>query len=189
MKVGDPHVLPHWDYFLCLEHDVARLSRWIAFEEANFGCYSIEIVRLLMAVSSEVDVVAKLLCKTIDRASTADSIGRYQAEIMGRFPNIHKGLATIPRYGIELYPWSEWERPNTPPDWWSDNNKVKHHRSENFSKANLANLLDAMAGLMVLLTLYYRDQVNKLYPFSELFIPKSFLLNVGDNRVRFTEQA
>lgn len=189
MIVKEPFVLPHWNYFLCLEDDVVRLSRWVEFSEKNLECYSIEIARLLMSVSAEVDVVAKLLCKSLNPESTADSIGKYQQEISSAFPTIHKALAGIPRHGIDLYPWSNWATPKTPPKWWSATNKVKHHRSSHFHQATLGNLLDAMGGLLVLLTLYYRKEVNRLMPLSQLFIPKAFLLNMGDNRVRFIDRA
>ncbi|WP_462384123.1 hypothetical protein [Pseudomonas sp. Marseille-QA0892] len=189
MIVKEPFVLPHWHYFLCLEDDVVRLSRWVEFSEKNLECYSIEIARLLMSVSAEADVVAKLLCKSLNPESTADSIGKYQQEISAVFPTIPRALASIPRHGIELYPWSDWATPKTPPKWWSATNKVKHHRSSQFHQATLENLLDAMGGLLVLLTLYYRKEVNRLMPLSQLFIPKAFLLNMGDNHVRFIDRA
>lgn len=46
-----------------------------------------------------------------------------------------------------------------------------------------------MAALLILLTLYYRDKVNRLYPLSQFFIPKAFLLNMGENRVQFRDRA
>lgn len=94
-----------------------RLSRWVEFSQRNLECYSIEIARLLMSVSAEVDVVARPLCKRLNPDSKADSIGKYQQEISVSFPTIPKALASIPRHGIELYPWSEWVAPRTPPKW------------------------------------------------------------------------
>lgn len=189
MKITKPHVPPHWSYFLCLEEDVIRLSRWVEFAEPNFACYSIEIARLLMAASSEVDVVAKLVCKSIDASSKADTIGAYQACIMSKFPTIPRALTAVPRCGIELHPWAEWTSPKSSPTWWIANNKVKHHRSEHFEKATLINLLNSMAALLILLTLLYRDKVNALQPLTRLFIPKAFLINMGNNHVLFTERA
>ncbi|MCC4601921.1 hypothetical protein [Xanthomonas melonis] len=141
---------PHWTYFLCLEEDVVRLSRSVEFTEKNFHCYSTEIARLLMAASSEVDVLAKLVCKSISSSSQASSIGRYQAELTAAYPTIHKALTIIPRFGIELHPLSTWENPQSPPLWWSATNKVKHHRSKHFEQATLVNLLNAMAALLIL---------------------------------------
>ena len=165
------------------------LSRWVEFSESNYNCYSIEIARLLMAASAEVDVVAKLVCKSINPATEASSIGRYQAEIMAAYPTIPRALTTIPRFGIELRPWESWSTPESPPVWWTATNKVKHHRSEHFEKAALINVLNAMSALLVLLTLFYKGRMNQLEPLSRLFVPKAFLLNMGQNRVQFTDRA
>ena len=180
---------PHWTYFLCLEDDVIRLSRWVEFAEKNFNCHSIEIARLLMAASSEVDVLAKLVCRGISSSSQASSIGKYQAELTAAYPTMYKALTTIPRFGIELHPWSSWETPQTPPTWWTATNKVKHHRSEHFEQATLINLLNAMAALLVLVTLLYKNRMNELQPLSQLFIPKAFLINMGNQQVHFIERA
>src|SRR2546421_703693 len=56
----------HWNYFLALESDVARVARFIEFQPANFGTFSIELGRILLAASSEVDVVAKLVCSQLE---------------------------------------------------------------------------------------------------------------------------
>lgn len=189
MKITEPQILPHWSYFLCLEEDVVRLSRWVEFSEANFQCYSVEIARLLMAATSEVDVVAKLVCKSIDDNSKAASIGAYQKVIVDRFPSILKGVTSIPRYGLDLTPWAEWGSENTPPDWWKANNKVKHHRSEHFNQATLINLLYSMSGLLILITLLYREKAHRLYPLTDLFVPRAFLLNMGEGKVIFSGRA
>lgn len=185
MRITDPEILPHWSYFLSLEEDVIRLARWVEFAEANFQCYSIEIARLFMAACSEVDVVAKLVCNSISPGIKVESINGYQSVIVGEYPAITKGVTSIPRYGIELTPWSDWELPKSPPAWWKANNKVKHHRSEHFPQASLINLLNSMAGLLILVTLLYRDKVNQLYPLTELFIPRAFLLRMAENQVMF----
>jgi hypothetical protein len=49
----------HYDYFLALEADLVRLTRYIEFNKQNFKAYSIEIMHLLFAVSSEVEVMLK----------------------------------------------------------------------------------------------------------------------------------
>lgn len=52
----------HWNYFLALEQDMDVVARYIEFTHANLNVYSIELAHLLFAASSEVDVIAKLLC-------------------------------------------------------------------------------------------------------------------------------
>jgi hypothetical protein len=57
---------------------LVKLSRYVEFHENNFNCLSIEIARILLASAAEVDVVSKLLCKTINPKSRADNIHRYR---------------------------------------------------------------------------------------------------------------
>jgi hypothetical protein len=49
----------HWNYFLAIESDLENLSRYIEFIDTNFKTYSIELAHLLLASSSEIDVVLK----------------------------------------------------------------------------------------------------------------------------------
>ena len=65
MAITEHQSLLHWNYFLALEADVENLSRYIEFKKDNFRVYSIEIAHILLASSSEVDVVAKQLCNEI----------------------------------------------------------------------------------------------------------------------------
>jgi hypothetical protein len=52
----------HWDYFLALEDDLAKLARYIHFSTDNLDTYSIEFARLLMASTQEIDVLFKQIC-------------------------------------------------------------------------------------------------------------------------------
>src|SRR5438132_12157267 len=68
----------HWNYFLALERDMESASRYIEFCEANFSIFSIELAHLLFAAASEVDVVAKLLCKQIAPGASPKNINDYK---------------------------------------------------------------------------------------------------------------
>ena len=55
------------------------------------------------------------------------------------------------------------------PDWWNGYNKVKHNMDTEFNKANLKNVLNALAALFILVDHYFleynktdRDAVNRL---------------------------
>src|SRR5690554_7657503 len=50
--------LIHWNFFLSIEEDLDRLGRFVDFS-ANEESFSIEIARLFLAASAEVDVVLK----------------------------------------------------------------------------------------------------------------------------------
>ncbi|SFL20585.1 hypothetical protein SAMN04488498_1575 [Mesorhizobium albiziae] len=151
--------LIHWNFFLALEDDLDRLSRFIDLS-GNNDTYSIEIARLLLSASSEVDIVLKQLCKQIDSSSSASSIGGYFDVVSIRIPDFFTFQVTIPRHELTLTPWIDWIARETPPLWWSDHNKVKHTRHQNFSRANLKNCLNALAGLYISVLYLHRPEAE-----------------------------
>lgn len=179
MGIHIQRIPKHWNYFLCIEEDILALSRWIEFAEENFGCYSLELARLLMVCASEVDVVAKALCRRIQVATAASSINRYQALLIEKYPTLPSNRVGVPRFGLTLTPWGNWSKPNSPPLWWTANNKVKHHRSEHFNEASLQNVLNSAAGLFVLLVLYYGLREASIAPASQLFEPDRIAFRDG----------
>jgi len=54
------------------------------------------------------------------------------------------------------------------PPWWKGYNSVKHERSKYYSEANLGNVLESAAGLLVLLV-YFHQPV--LYAENQLIVP------------------
>jgi hypothetical protein len=162
--------LIHWNFFLCLEKDLETLSRYVEFCDSNFKCYSLEMARILLAASSEIDVIAKQLCQKIDNNSRADSINQYRNEIISAYPNYPNFKVTIPRFGLNLTPWEKWNESNGAPIWWTAYNKVKHHRDTDYHQANLKNVLNSVAGLFVIILYFYKDMAEnaKLIPMQSL---------------------
>lgn len=172
--------VPHdWNYFFCLEEDIIALSRWIEFSFENEGVYSIELARLLMTASAEVDVVAKSLCNRINPDAKASSINAYQAVLLVAYPDLPNATVFIPRFGKELRPWSNWQKEKSTPHWWTANNKVKHHREEHFKLANLKNVLNSIAALFVLLLLRTAKDRESIYPGPTVFEPGSYAYRDG----------
>lgn len=143
-----------WNYFLALEADLERLARFVEFSHANFETFSIEIARLLQSSCSEVDDLARQLCSHFDPSSNADNIDAYRQILRREMPLLERAVVQVPRYGLELTPWMNWQE-NKSPDWWSAHNKVKHYRNEHFNLANVGNLLNAGAGLLLMTVCFY----------------------------------
>jgi len=62
----------HCNYFLALEQDLERTSRYIEFCDANLKVFSIELAHLLLAAASEVDVLAKCVCEIVAPTAARD---------------------------------------------------------------------------------------------------------------------
>lgn len=170
MGVFHNQTILHWNYFLALEEDLNRLSRFIKFTEDNNETYSIEIARLFLSTCSEVDVVSKQLCEKVDPGSNPGNIVDYRNILKRELPDLVNFEVTIPRFGTELNPWINWNEDKSP-YWWSEHNDVKHERHNHFDKANLKNCINAMGGLFGLLLHLYNDEAREgdLIPVPKLF--------------------
>ncbi len=154
---------PHWQYFLTLDSDLQRLSRYIEIDAANYGVYSVELVRILLAASSEIDVVAKLLCSKLGTSLTKArgnwTIDNSREVILVAHSQLPTLAVTVPAHGISLLPWQDWQQGKNPA-WWQSHNAVKHDRNTSYKDANLINTLNAVAGLFVLVAYLYEGELN-----------------------------
>ena len=148
----------HWNYFLALEEDIVRMSRYLEPAEGNFAAYSHELARIIITAASEVDVVAKLLCKKINPADKARTIDGYRKVIVPAYEALPGAIVTLPKHGLVLNPWEQWGQGDKNPIWWKAYNEVKHQRDVHFQSANLHHALNAVAGLFLLLLFLYRDE-------------------------------
>ena len=160
---------PHWQYYKGIVCDIEVLSRYIEISQDNYRSYSIELTRIFLSVGSEIDVVAKLLCKEAYPKSTADTIDKYREILTQKSPRLPTVEISIPKCLISLEPWNDWLSEKNP-EWWSYYNKVKHKRDEHFREANLENVLLATAGLCVLVSYLYYDNISRLSGITPLFM-------------------
>jgi hypothetical protein len=151
----------HWQYFLALCEDLQETTRFVELTSDNFKTYSIEYTRLYLAAGSEIDVVAKQLCETIDSSARAGSINEYRQLIVPKYPELPTVAVVVWRYGVTRIPWRDWAG-DANPRWWTCYNRVKHQRHLDYKEANLENTLDALAGLLVMVGyLYGRELANR----------------------------
>lgn len=159
----------HWMYFLSLEDDLKTMSRYIELTDLNMAVFSIECTRLLLATCSEVDVVLKLIAGQIGQETR--NLGQCRIALVEHFPHLVSSVASIPRHAILRRPWAAWSEGGQP-SWWEDYNSVKHRRAEHFAKATLANVIDALAGLFLVLLVYLRKKgIDIIMPAPMLFRP------------------
>lgn len=158
IQVKENHV--HWNYFIALEQDLAKVSRFIEFSELNFETYSIELAHLLLAASSEVDVVLKALCNLKNPNKNHGNIDQYQETIKAVLPGLINEKSFIPRYGLELKPWDNWNGDDNPL-WWRSYNNVKHERNKYFHEANLKNTINSVAALGLVVLYYYLEVFSR----------------------------
>jgi hypothetical protein len=164
---------PHWRFAIALDEDLERLSRYIEFSEANLGCYSLELTRILMMASSEVDVIAKQLCEGIEPGCNARNIVDYRRIICSRHSRLTESKVHAFNESLELHPWIQWRREDSPL-WWRSNNNVKHHRHTHYNEANLKNALNSVAALFILAIYFYEKPAR-----DGLLAPSPRTLSIG----------
>ncbi|NMC58934.1 MAG: hypothetical protein GYA51_06075 [Candidatus Methanofastidiosa archaeon] len=141
----------YWNYFIAIERDFENLSRYVEFSEKNYDTFSIELARLLIASSSETEVVLKDLCKIIDNSFLnikKPNIMDIKNLITKHCKNLIVEPFYIDRYDIKRQPFINWKS-NITLKWWDSYNNVKHNRNSNFNEANLRNVIDAMGALLI----------------------------------------
>ncbi len=141
-----------WIYYLNIESDLNNTLRYVELDESNYNTYSIEYVKCLLTICSEVDVLCKELCKVATPNAKAENIKDYIDNLKEVYPKLCE-YSVIVTPKINLTPWYRISEQYAP-EWWIMHNKVKHERSENFTNANLKNCINALAGLYIL-NIYY----------------------------------
>jgi len=153
-------ICQYWQYLITLDSDLHKCSRFVDINKQNFKTYSIEFVRILLAAGSEIDVVAKILCNSIDSTKSYEKINDYHETIVNKFPKFPSMIIDVPQYELQLTPWKKWSQDKNP-DWWRAYNDVKHERHNHFEDANLKNTLNAIAGLFVIAWYLHHEESNR----------------------------
>lgn len=172
----------YWKHYIMIEKEFNESIKYVAIDEINFSSYSAVYAKLLLQIGSEVDVVAKKLCREINTSSTANNINQYKSEICNKFPEFEH--VTVKCITLDLNPWNGWT--DCTPVWWKIYNGVKHERNgiftfndiekEYYKFANQGNVLNALAGLYQLeLYLYLMTDHN---PSRETPLPGSRLFKL-----------
>ena len=171
-------ILSHWNYFLAIEDDTDRLSRYVEFSEENFSVFSVEIARLLMSCTQETDVLLKQICQ--QHGDSSESEGGYRAFLSKQFPGLVAAEVTLARTELSFTPFASWNNDETP-TWWSANNKVKHHRHTHFARASLQNFLNSLCALLLANLYFYAgtSKLDELWPDPKLLYPEGFVISAS----------
>lgn len=146
--------------------DLEDTFRYVQPVTQHANVYSFKYYELLLRASTEFESLCKeLIIKkelTKKKAEETDIrdyflLNQYDDDrVLSKFQAIFK----FDHESI-LTPLEGWNKGHSLP-WYQDYNKVKHHRVSEFQRASLANVLDAVSGLFIII------YANGLCPRSEL---------------------
>lgn len=159
-----------------LEKELSELSYYISFDRKQLNVYSIKISDLLLRTVSEIENIAKELCKKenikfydkkrhirkfvnfneyIDKLEEKYLLSEKLVEF--KLDNAHENI-----YDSKLTPFFKDKEVKGKSSkifsWYFAYNKIKHDRVKHFKHANINNLIHALAALF-LLNIYYLDKV------------------------------
>lgn len=144
----------HWNYYLAIQQDFELISRYVEFSELNNDTFSIELARIIMSASQEVDVIMKGICNLLKQTKTKN-INEYKVVIKEYLPELIDEKVFISRFSMTGKPWENWKGDENP-IWWKANNNLKHQRTEHFQEATLKNAFNAIGALLIVNIYFYK---------------------------------
>ena len=160
----------YWSQYISLEKEFLVTLQYLALDVKNEDAYSQAYAKLMLEIGSEVDVVFKEYCKTIDTnfKNSYKTIDRYKESIKTCNPMFIQQEILVRNDYPTIKPWIEWNvlDKSVSPYWWTAYNKVKHNRTsvvqidgivqEGFKFANQKYALLALAGLYQIMVYFYQ---------------------------------
>jgi hypothetical protein len=157
-----------WSYYLNLEERFINTIKYVEVAKNNYSTYSIEYTSLLLSICSEIDVIFKKICGFNQKKYKC--INDYFSIVSSKFPDIVQEKVIYSFSSINLMPFNGWNAFQSP-IWWTNYNKLKHGRLNNFTLGNLKNVLNALAALYTLERYQLKNIVDKSSSKNEPDIP------------------
>ena len=162
----------HWRYFLSIEEDFIRTTKFVELHSDNFNTYSIEFTKIYLTICSEIDVVCKILCNEV-LSNNTNNINQYRDVLTSKYPHFPDNEIIIESVNLAFKPWEEWKN-GINPDWWRNYNNVKHQRNKFYQEASLKNTINSLVGLFILEFHYYGEKYNQFPPIKAKLIGDSY---------------
>jgi hypothetical protein len=137
-----------------IQKDLLELFDYVEPADLNRNCYSYRIHELLMRTCIEVEANCKAILTDNGYAKPSNwNIDDYKK--LNRTHRLHSYEVKFPIWDGNKSvrrPYSAWARRGGKLTWYRAYNQTKHDRHKQFKEANFHNLLDAVSGLVVLLS-------------------------------------
>ena len=154
-------------YYQTSEEEFLTSMRYVELSAHNYGTHSISYATQLLNICSIVEAVFKMICgyaPTDEKTITA-----FASYLIDSYPGLTEHEVTVLGLNDQVIPFGGWDKrkPKQSLFWWSDYQEVKHSRETHFFKANLKNVLYALAALYLLecyLLRSIRDEENPAMP-------------------------
>lgn len=155
--------------FLLIQNDLQKLFEYVEPSDCNLDTYSYRIHELLIRTCVEIEANFKAIFKE-NIYNPKDKNGRLKKE---KYWNIHDFKKINVTHHLSSYkvlipiwdgensifePFKDWKQKDSRLDWYTAYNMSKHDRHSQFKVANFKNMLNAITGLLVLLSAQFRTE-------------------------------
>ena len=144
-----------FDNYKLIENKLVIFLETIPFSKENEKVWSPELVSLFVETGNLLDSLSRNLLGGSERLNIVD------------FENDLFKINSLLSINIIIYTYplrvlTPFENYRTNEDgWWHIYNKLKHNRIDNYEKANLVNIINALGCLFLLLTRYKEEEFSK----------------------------
>lgn len=169
-----------WFFYIDIEEEFLEISKTIPIDSINSKTFSYKYSRLLRTICSEIDTTLKRFMEFYNYPYAHGNIIEYESFIEDKLDDFKSSTVTLYKsaHNYEtLKPFANWTSGKAP-EWWTLNNKLKHGRDEvddegieKFKYANQETILNALAGLFIILMYFYEEILKNNFPDSELRVP------------------
>jgi hypothetical protein len=194
----------YWNHFLNIEQKIMATKTYVDFDDINKNTFSIIYLDIYLSICSEIDVICKEFCRSIDPSFNGDNIIDFCECITNTYPQIINHEVQLKGTTIKDIPWENWifngndRSKNSTPKWWKIYNNIKHKRTSKdvndvyyYKYANQDNVLLSFFGLFVLEMYMYKHivEINDTTNIIKTLFPKSKLLKMNnwDDRLLYDD--
>jgi hypothetical protein len=176
----DEFLKVYWKQYRLLERDFIQTDDYVSIDKDNYNTFSNQYIKLLLTTCSEMDSIAELLCG-IYKVKIPFGIKNKLDVLVEKYPNLRKYRVNM-KYPYDIKNITPMVKfADSVSDWWQAYNDIKHRRAEvneagryNYTKANLKNVLYAMAALYILNRKFYDSLEDVVKPGEEVLISNLF---------------
>ena len=145
--------------FLLLQKDLGNLFEYIEPVDANLECYSFRVYELLLRACTEVEANCKAILRENGYTRTRNlNMDDYRkAEESHRLSGFEVRLPVWRGHNEIRAPFKPWST-GEPLPWYQAYNQTKHDRSEAFKNATFEHAIDAICGVLAVLSAQFTDQ-------------------------------
>jgi hypothetical protein len=150
--------------FQVLQKDLLALFDYVEPSDINRPCYSFRTLELLSRICIEIEANCRAILAeneypgALNHASNLTMQDYRKIELSHRLSGYTIRMPVWQGQSGDRVPFAPWNTPNASLPWYQAYNATKHSRYGNFIEGNFGNLIDAMCGLVAIISAQFLNE-------------------------------